>query len=61
MVLRGVLEGGDSIVEDQSFWLSVSPHATQLKLSGGHAIYEDQPEACEAEIVKLVEAARSAI
>jgi hypothetical protein len=49
---------GQSSVEDQSIWLDTSPQATQVELDGGHEIYRDQPSACAAEVLKLVQASR---
>lgn len=45
--------GGQSDVNDQRFWLQVSPRARQLELAGGHDIYRDQPQKTAEEILKL--------
>ena len=49
---------GDSSVEDQAFWLELSPQATQVELQGGHDIDYSDPEGVVAEILKVVDAAR---
>jgi pimeloyl-ACP methyl ester carboxylesterase len=49
---------GDSDIDDQAFWLQVSPQATQLLLEGGHDIDYDDPAGVAAEILKAVDAAR---
>jgi hypothetical protein len=47
---------GDSSVEDQGgYWLPLSPDARQVELSGGHEIYEEQPQAVADEVLRLVE------
>lgn len=50
--------GGQSDLDDQGFWLELSPQATQIELEGGHDIDVDDPATVAAEILKLVEAAR---
>ena len=50
--------GGQSDVEDQSFWLQVSSDARQVELEGGHNIDFDNPTGVIEEIVAAVEAAR---
>jgi pimeloyl-ACP methyl ester carboxylesterase len=49
---------GQSNVEDQAFWLQVSPQATQVELEGGHDIDLDNPDGVVAEILRAVEEAR---
>ena len=49
---------GQSDVEDQSFWLQVSPDATQVELEGGHDIDFDNPAGVLEQILAAVEAAR---
>jgi hypothetical protein len=49
---------GMSDVEDQSFWLQVSPQATQVELEGGHDIDYDNPAGVVEQILLAVEAAR---
>lgn len=47
---------GDSSAEDQGdYWLPLSPDARQVELSGGHEIYEEQPQAVADEVLMLVE------
>jgi hypothetical protein len=46
---------GQSDVEDQSFWLELSPNATQVELEGGHDIYVDDPQGVAAEIIRRLE------
>jgi pimeloyl-ACP methyl ester carboxylesterase len=50
--------GGQSNVEDQSFWLQVSPDARQVELEGGHNIDFDNPTGVIEQILAAVEAAR---
>lgn len=45
---------GQSDVDDQGFWLALSPHATQVELDGGHDIDVDAPAEIAAEVMKLV-------
>lgn len=49
---------GQSDVEDQSFWLQVSPQATQVELEGGHDIDIDDPAGVAAVILEAVDMAR---
>ena len=46
--------GGQSNVADQAFWLDWSPHASQIELSGGHDIYNSQPQAVADQILGLL-------
>jgi pimeloyl-ACP methyl ester carboxylesterase len=46
---------GQSSEEDQSFWLRLSPLATQQTLEGGHVIYSDDPEGVLAQIIEVLE------
>jgi pimeloyl-ACP methyl ester carboxylesterase len=49
---------GDSSVEDQGdYWLPLSPDAHQVVLTGGHDIYDDQPQAVADEVLLLVASA----
>jgi pimeloyl-ACP methyl ester carboxylesterase len=41
---------GQSSVKDQSYWLELSPLASQTTLEGGHDIHEDNPDGVVAEI-----------
>lgn len=45
---------GQSSVEDQAFWLRLSPLATQRTLEGGHVIYRDDPEGVVAQINRVL-------
>ena len=47
---------GQSSVEDQRFWLPLSPDARQVELSGGHDVWADNPEEAAAQVLVLVEA-----
>lgn len=49
---------GQSNVEEEAIWLEISPDSTQVELSGGHDIYQDDPEGTAGEVLKLVDAAR---
>jgi pimeloyl-ACP methyl ester carboxylesterase len=49
---------GQSNVEDQAFWLELSPQATQVELQGGHDIDQSDPDGVVAEILEMVDAAR---
>lgn len=49
---------GASDLEDQSFWLQVSPDARQVELAGGHSIDFDNPTGVIEQILAAVEAAR---
>ena len=49
---------GASDVEDQAFWLQISPHATQVEIAGGHDIDLDNPAGVLEQILLAVEAAR---
>ena len=49
---------GASDVEDQAFWLQISPDATQVELEGGHDIDFDNPAGVLEQILSAVEAAR---
>jgi hypothetical protein len=49
---------GDSSVEDQAFWLAISPQASQVEMEGGHDIDLDNAGSVAAEILTLVEATR---
>lgn len=49
---------GQSSVEDQRFWLPLSPDSRQVELSGGHDLYEEDPAPVAAEILSLVEEVR---
>ena len=49
---------GASDVEDQAFWLQISPNATQVELVGGHDIDFDNPAGVLEQILSAVEAAR---
>jgi hypothetical protein len=46
---------GQSDVEDQSFWLELSPDPIQVELEGGHDIYIDDPQGVAAEIIRRLE------
>ena len=48
---------GASSVEDQSYWLSLSPRSEPVVIDGGHVLYEDNPEGCLAEIRKAIRSA----
>lgn len=50
---------GQSSVEDQSYWLAVSPDAKQLELAGGHDIEQDDPAGVAGAILAMVEAGTS--
>ena len=50
---------GQSSVEDQSYWLAVSPDAKQLELAGGHDIEQDDPAGVAEAILAMVEAGTS--
>lgn len=50
--------GGQSDVADQSFWLAISPEATQLELEGGHDLDIDSPDGVLKQILSAVEAFR---
>jgi pimeloyl-ACP methyl ester carboxylesterase len=45
---------GQSSVADQAFWLDWSPDASQIELSGGHEIYNSQPQAVADQILGLL-------
>jgi pimeloyl-ACP methyl ester carboxylesterase len=49
---------GQSDVDDQSFWLAISPEATQVELEGPHDIDTANPDGVLAQILSAVEAAR---
>jgi pimeloyl-ACP methyl ester carboxylesterase len=49
---------GQSDVEDQAFWLQVSPQATQVELEGGHDIEIYDPAGVAAVILEAIDAAR---
>lgn len=46
---------GQSNVADQAFWLDWSPHASQIELSGGHEVFNSQPQAVADQVLSLVE------
>jgi pimeloyl-ACP methyl ester carboxylesterase len=48
--------GGQSSVEDQRFWLALSPDARQVELAGGHDVWADNLEEAAAQVLELVEA-----
>ena len=48
---------GDSSVEDQSYWMSLSPKSVSIVLDGGHVIYEDDPDGVVAEIHEAIRSA----
>jgi pimeloyl-ACP methyl ester carboxylesterase len=50
--------GGQSSVEDQSFWLQSSPDSHQVELIGGHEIYEDDVDGVVAVVRGLILDAR---
>jgi pimeloyl-ACP methyl ester carboxylesterase len=50
--------GGQSNLDDQSYWLQVSPDADQVLLEGGHDLDFDNPEGVIAEILGAVEDTR---
>jgi pimeloyl-ACP methyl ester carboxylesterase len=49
---------GASGVEDQSFWLPLSPDATQVELEGGHDIDLDNPSGVLEQVLLAIEDAR---
>jgi hypothetical protein len=49
-----VITGGQSNVADQAFWLHWSPNASQIELTGGHDIYNSQPQAVADQIFSLL-------
>jgi pimeloyl-ACP methyl ester carboxylesterase len=49
---------GQSDVEDQAFWLEISPDATQVELDGGHDLDFDNPAGVVEQILRVVAAAR---
>ena len=53
-VLVVTASDGQSDVEDQSFWLALSPLSRQVELQGGHDIHEDDPEAVLEELQRLL-------
>ena len=53
-VLVVTASDGQSDVEDQSFWLALSPQSRQVELQGGHDIHEDDPEAVLEELRGLL-------
>ena len=46
---------GQSDVEDQSFWLQLSPRSRQVELEGGHDIHEEDPEGVLVELQRLLD------
>lgn len=50
-------DGGQSDKKDQRVWKRLSSNFSQVVLSGGHVIYEDDPEGVVEQILKTVEAA----
>ena len=47
---------GQSDVEDQSFWLDLSPDGRQVEIEGGHGLDHDNPEEAADLILDVVEA-----
>jgi predicted alpha/beta hydrolase family esterase len=45
---------GQSSEKDQSFWLRLSPLATQETLEGGHVISSDDPDGVVAQIIEVL-------
>ena len=50
---------GQSDVDDQSFWLDLSPDATQIEIEGGHGLDHDNPEEAADLILEMVEGVRT--
>jgi pimeloyl-ACP methyl ester carboxylesterase len=50
--------GGQSNVEDQAYWLQVSPDASQIEVDGSHDLDFDAPDRLAEEILAMVLAAR---
>lgn len=50
-------DGGQSDKKDQRVWKRLSSNFSQVVLSGGHVIYEDDPEGVVEQILKTVDAA----
>jgi pimeloyl-ACP methyl ester carboxylesterase len=50
---------GDSSVDDQRFFLRLSPDSRQVELRGGHDLHEEHPGAVAAEIISFIRAAMS--
>lgn len=46
--------GGQSNAADQAFWLEWSPESNQVELSGGHEIFDSQPQAVADQILSLL-------
>jgi pimeloyl-ACP methyl ester carboxylesterase len=47
---------GQSDVEDQRFWLDLSPDARQIEIEGGHGLDHDNPEEAADLILDVVQA-----
>ena len=49
-----IVVSDESDTPDQSFWLELSPRATQIVMHGGHDIYEDDPDGVAEQILATV-------
>ena len=47
-------------VENQAYWLGISPHSQQVVIEGGHDLHWDDPDALTALILDLLDASPSA-
>ena len=45
---------GDSSVDDQRFFLRLSPDSRQVELTGGHDLHEEDPDAVAAEVISFI-------
>jgi pimeloyl-ACP methyl ester carboxylesterase len=50
-----IVVSDESDTPDQSFWVDLSPRATQIVMHGGHDIYEDDPDGVAEQILATVE------